>query len=97
MPKAYPYTPPTREELLVSTYGECCRKSVAAKILGRSAGFINSMLSDGRIKAVCEGKMVDVRSIARYMDVAPQADYVARQRKRGRNPSMVVVPSRRAP
>jgi len=76
---AYPM--PTRLEYLTGVYGECCRQVTAAKILGVSAYTIAAMLKDGRLKAVCEGKKVDVHSIATYMDAPAQADFKARVTK----------------
>ena len=88
---AYPM--PTRLEYLTGVYGECCRQVTAAKILGVSAYTIAAMLKDGRLKAVCEGKKVDVHSIATYMDAPAQADFKARIIKRngGKAPRFYVV------
>lgn len=92
MPKSYPYTPPTRMEYMVEKYGECCRKSDAAHILGRSPATIAEMLRDGRLEAVCEGKMVSVTSLARYMDKPAQKDFEARQKRRRPNQRHFVTP-----
>ena len=56
-----------KEAELVDRYGEHVDKSTAARILGVSRATVYMMLKDGRIKGACEGKRVDVRSIARYM------------------------------
>lgn len=61
------------EEALVDKYGEVCKKTKAAHILGKSANTINAMLRDGRLDYACAGTMVDVRSIARYM-AAPRLE-----------------------
>jgi len=96
MPKSYPYAAPTREQLLVTQHGECAKKTEAARILGMSPRTILTMTQDGRLEAVCGGKMVSVRSIARYMDAPAQADFEARLRRQGKNPRMYVVPARKA-
>lgn len=56
-----------KEKELVDKYGEHVDKSTAAKILGVTRATVYAMLKDGRIKGACEGKRVDVRSIARYI------------------------------
>ena len=55
------------EKELVDSYGEHVDKSTAARILGVTRATVYAMLADGRIEGACEGKRVDVRSIARYM------------------------------
>lgn len=55
------------EKELVDMYGKYVDKSTAARILGVTRATVYAMLKDGRIKGACEGKRVDVRSIARYM------------------------------
>ena len=57
----------SKEEELVSRYGEYVDKTVAARILGVSRVTVYAMLADGRILGACAGRRVDVRSIARYM------------------------------
>lgn len=57
----------SREEALVERYGECVDKTVASKLLGVSRATVYKMLADGRIMGACEGRRVDVRSIARYL------------------------------
>ena len=54
-----------RTELLTERYGECCTRTDAAKILGRSVNTVKAMIADGRIEDCCAGTMVDVRSVAR--------------------------------
>ena len=56
-----------KEEALVAQYGEYVDKTATAKILGVTRATVYAMLADGRIKGACEGKRVDVRSIARYI------------------------------
>lgn len=67
-----------REELMVKAYGEVCKKAEAARILRRNIGTINAMLEDGRLEAACEGRRVDVRSIARYIAAPAQIEENAR-------------------
>lgn len=56
-----------KEAELVDRYGEHVGKSTAAQILGVCRATVYAMLADGRLQGACEGKRVDVRSIARYM------------------------------
>ena len=56
-----------KEEALVAQYGEYVDKTETAKILGVTRATVYAMLKDGRIEGACEGKRVDVRSIARYI------------------------------
>ena len=55
------------EKELVDMHGKYVDKSTAARILGVSRATVYTMLEDGRIEGACEGKRVDVRSIALYM------------------------------
>lgn len=52
---------------LVNQYGVHVDKSTAARILCVTRATVYAMLADGRIDGACEGKRVDVRSIARYI------------------------------
>ena len=72
----------TRE--MVMMYGEVCTRVAAARILGCSTGKVKSMIQDGRLALACGGEMVDVRSIAAYIEQPRQCDEMARQRKLGR-------------
>ena len=56
-----------RENELVEQYGEHVDKSIAARILCVTRQTVYAMIADGRIEGACEGKRVDVRSIARYI------------------------------
>lgn len=77
-----------REALMVQLYGECCKRVTAMKILSVSSKTLSGMLMDGRIDTACDGAMVDVRSIARYIARKPAADYEARiERAKRRNNS----------
>lgn len=69
---------------MLERYGEVCTKTAAAKILGCSVGKIKAMLKDGRLSVACEGTMVDVRSIAGYIQRPAQIDRETRLRKLGR-------------
>ena len=75
---------PDRMNDMLDRYGEVCKRTVAAKILGCSASKIKTMLKDGRLATACAGEMVDVRSIAEYITTPRQHDEAARQRKMGR-------------
>lgn len=55
------------ENELVDMYGKYVDKSTAAKILGVCRATVYTMLKDGRIEGACEGKRVDVCSIARFI------------------------------
>ena len=55
------------EKELVDMHGKYVDKSTAARILGVTRATVYAMLADGRIEGACEGKRVDVRSIARYL------------------------------
>ena len=75
---------PDRLSDMLERYGEVCKRTVAARILGCSVGKISNMLRDGRLTLACGGEMVDVRSIAAYIEQPRQSDEAARQRKLGR-------------
>ena len=75
---------PDRMTDMLDRYGEVCKRTVAARILGCSVGKIASMLKDGRLALACGGEMVDVRSIAEYIERPAQIDELARQRRLGR-------------
>lgn len=67
---------------MVEMHGEVCTMVQAAKIVSRSDETIRRMIADGRLKSACEGTMVDVRSIAEYIERPKQADCEARLNKR---------------
>lgn len=69
---------------MVMMHGEVCTRVAAARILGCSTGKVKSMIQDGRLALACGGEMVDVRSIAAYIEQPRQCDEMARQRKLGR-------------
>lgn len=73
-----------REEYMVEKYGECVKRTQAAKILNRDVSTIRKMCSDGRLEAVCGGTMVCVHSIAKYMEQPKVENFRARQRRQGR-------------
>ena len=72
----------SRAEQMVKTWGECCNRVTAARILSRDRSTIYEMLRDGRLRTACEGKMVDVRSIAEYLERPQAMDSQARYAKR---------------
>ena len=69
---------------MLARYGEVCTRVAAARILGCSTGKVKSMIQDGRLARACGGEMVDVRSIAAYIEQPRQSDEMARQRRLGR-------------
>lgn len=72
----------SRAEQMVRTWGECCNRVTAARILSRDRSTIYEMLRDGRLRTACEGKMVDVRSIAEYLERPQAIDSQVRYAKR---------------
>ena len=62
---------------MLTRYGECVTVAAATRIMGRSRGTVRRMLDDGRIRWACAGTMVDVRSIAEYIEAPAQADHRA--------------------
>lgn len=66
-----------REETLVERYGESVDKTVAAKMLGVTRATVYAMLADGRIMGACQGRRVDVRSIAQYLSEPAGASRVS--------------------
>lgn len=74
----------SRLDDMLERYGEVCKRTVAARILGCSVGKIKCMLQDGRLALACGGEMVDVRSVADYIERPAEIDEVARQRRLGR-------------
>ena len=75
---------PDRLTDMLERYGEVCTRKAAAHILGCSTGKIKYMLGDGRLSLACGGEMVDVRSIAAYIEQPRQHDQEARARRLGR-------------
>lgn len=67
---------------MLTRYGECVTVAAATRIMGRSRGTVQRMLDDGRIRWACAGTMVDVRSMAEYIEAPAQADHRARAAKR---------------
>lgn len=70
-----------RTRMMVREYGEVCSKAQAGRIISRTSATIKRMIADGRLEAACAGTMVDVRSIARFIDEPEKADFEARKRK----------------
>lgn len=72
-----------RQRDMVERYGEACTQMKAAEIINRSRETIRRMLLEGRIKTACEGTMVDVRSLAAYIERPGEIDREKRaERKR---------------
>lgn len=70
---------------MVERHGEAVTQKTAGKILNRSHSSITAMLADGRLRKCC-GRMVDVRSIAEYLDAPVEKNELARvERKRQKN------------
>ena len=67
---------------MVERYGEACTQGTAAKIINRSRESIRRMLLDGRISTACEGSMVDVRSLAAYIERPKEIDAEKRVEKK---------------
>ena len=63
-----------KDDELALRYGEYVDKTVAAQILGVTRATVYAMLADGRIMGAYSGKRVDVRSIARYMQMQRSKD-----------------------
>lgn len=66
---------------MLTRYGECVTVAAAARIMGRSRRTVQRMLDDGRMRWACAGTMVDVRSMAEYIESPAQADRSARAAK----------------
>ncbi len=71
----------SRLDDMLGRYGECVTVAAAERIMGRSRTTINQMLKDGRLKNVCQGTMVDVRSICEYIESPETANTKARREK----------------
>lgn len=74
-----------KEKELLVRYGEYVDKTVASRILGVTRVTVYAMLADGRILGACEGRRVDVRSIARYLTTRqPSSQTRARRAEKAR-------------
>lgn len=67
---------------MVEMHGEACTYTAAGKIINRSDETIRRMIREGRLRPACEGTMVDVRSLAEYIERPKQIDSDARLNKR---------------
>ena len=67
---------------MVEMYGEACTYTTAGKIINRKDETVRRMIRDGRIRQACEGTMVDVRSLAEYIERPAQIDSEARLNKK---------------
>ena len=72
-----------RADRMAFLYGECCTKTRASAILGRSTKTIQVMLEDGRLALAGDG-LVDVRSIAQYIENPKQNNFIASNKRRGK-------------
>lgn len=70
---------------MLDRYGECVSKAEASRILHRTQVTITNMLKDGRLRHACMGTMVDVRSIAEYIDAPRGEDMTARYAKQAKH------------
>ena len=80
----------TREEEMVRQWGEVVSQTKAGRILSRHPNTVKAMLADGRLQAACAGTMVDVRSIARYIEAPAIENRKARIRRNGGSDRWVV-------
>ena len=71
-----------RSDHMVALYGEVCKQAHAARILNRDAKTVRAMLDDGRLRWACAGTMVDVRSIAEYIEAPKENDRLVRLERR---------------
>lgn len=53
---------------MVERYGECCKIEQACEALNVSRTTVYRMVVDGKIKTVLDGKRIDVRSMAAYLE-----------------------------
>lgn len=67
---------------MVEMHGEACTYTAAGKIINRTDDTVRRMIREGRIRSACEGTMVDVRSLAEYIERPKQIDSEARLNKR---------------
>lgn len=72
----------TRMDDMLARWGECVTVAAATKIMGRSRNTINRMLEDGRLRWACAGTMVDVRSMAEYIEQPAEKNEQARLKRR---------------
>lgn len=86
---------PSGEDYLTAKYGESCSRKEAAAIIGKTPASVTQYIRDGRLHTVPGSAKVDVRSVAQYLVNEKQADFEARQAKKGRKPGTYIVPSRR--
>ena len=80
----------TREEEMVRQWGEVVSQTKAGRILSRHPNTVRAMIDDGRLQAACAGTMVDVRSIARYIEAPAAESRKARVRRKGGSDRWVV-------
>lgn len=61
----------TRGESMAMLYGEAITKEKAAELLSCSRRTITQYVEDGKILTCCEGKKIDVRSVADFIERKP--------------------------
>lgn len=69
---------------MLARYGEVVKRAQAARILGCGPAKVRRMIEDGRLLTACAGDMVDVRSIAAYIEQPEACELTARMKRRGR-------------
>ena len=74
----------TRLDDMLDRYGECVGFATAGRILARCPQTIKAMVQDGRLRTVCAGTRVDVRSIVEYIEAPAQAEEAGRKARLGR-------------
>lgn len=67
----------TRGESMAMLYGEAITKEKAAELLSCSRRTVTQYVEDGKIRTCCDGKKIDVRSVADFIEDKPGS------RKRG--------------
>lgn len=70
-----------RQAAMAIQYGETCTTVRAAEILGCSRSTISAMLKGGQIERACEGKAVDVRSLARFIEAKESGKPIRRKKQ----------------
>ena len=74
----------TRQDDMLTRYGEVVTITQAGHILNRCNSTIKNMAADGRLRKACGGTMIDVRSIADYIEAPAQMEEKARMTRTGR-------------
>ena len=56
-----------RYAAMVDRYGEACKIEQACEAMNVSRTTMYRLVTDGKIKTACEGRRIDVRSMAKYI------------------------------